>query len=295
MPIRPEYRGSNEGLLAFRLRFKRQAQAEAGEMPLDYGRLSRSYAGTGKYRRGQKSGAVRAARALVVAAQRVARRPRVSNARTGGLLGLENKFLDVSHSGVMASGTSMVGLELDPATLLCLNAVVQGDGASERDGRKIHMTNITVGGNITVAAVSAQTTLPPPATITLMLVMDTQTNAAQLNSEDVVVNPSGDANSNSFAPRDLEFQTRFRILRTWQKVMPQRTTGNDAAGTYDINGVTMPFKLSANLKTNVSYKIGGTTAVIANIVDNSVHLIGWLSNANQTVTITYNSRLRFRG
>ena len=228
-----------------------------------------------KTRKAQSS-SVRAARAIVTAARRVSRRPRVSNVRTGGLLGLERKFFDTSNvADALAATTDMTASMLDPATLLGLNVVAQGDGASERDGRKISMTSIMVTGEVTRPSASAQTAMVNPGIVTLYLVLDTQTNAAQTTSQNIFVNPSADVRSNPGALRNLEFSNRYRVLAKWTRAMPQQTTGNDAAGTFDINGVDVPFTLSANLKRlETHYKIGGTTSVIANIVDNSIHLVG---------------------
>jgi len=73
----------------------------------------------------------------------------VKNVRTGGLLGVETKYLDTSLAAtVIASPTDASGGEVDPATILCLNGVPQGDTASSRDGFKIAMKSIQVEGKI---------------------------------------------------------------------------------------------------------------------------------------------------
>jgi len=74
----------------------------------------------------------------------------LKNARTGGLLGVETKYFDVSFSGTVSNSTDCSGAEIDPATILCLNGVPQGDTASSRDGFKIAMKSIQIEGRFII-------------------------------------------------------------------------------------------------------------------------------------------------
>lgn len=73
----------------------------------------------------------------------------LKNARTGGLLGVETKYFDISLIlTALTTPTDASGGEIDPATILCLNGVPQGDTASSRDGFKIAMKSIQIEGRI---------------------------------------------------------------------------------------------------------------------------------------------------
>ncbi len=128
----------------------------------------------------------------------------------------------------------------------------------------------------------------------LALVLDKQANGATLRSEDVFLNPSGDTETNQTPFRNLQFITRFNVLKTWRGKAPMRTTGNDAAGTYDISGTHVSFSMYVDLK-NMVVVTKGTTEAVANITDNALHLIGWSTVTSGTPVIQYQSRLRFTG
>jgi len=98
--------------------------------------------------RSASRGAVYSAKRSNMATSR-ARRIGVKNARTGGLLGVETKYFDtnLANAGI-AAPTDASGGEIDPATILCLNGVPQGDTASSRDGFKIAMKSIQVEGSL---------------------------------------------------------------------------------------------------------------------------------------------------
>ncbi len=58
------------------------------------------------------------------------RRPK---APVPAMLGIEKKFLDMEYDAVITA--TLAGSEADPATLLGLTSIAQGDGESNRDGR----------------------------------------------------------------------------------------------------------------------------------------------------------------
>lgn len=106
-------------------------------------------------RRGYVSSVRAASRGVIYSAKRSnmatarARSIGVKNARTGGLLGVETKYFDTSLVGsTVASPTDASGAELDPATILCLNGVPQGNTATTRDGQKIAMKSVQIEGRI---------------------------------------------------------------------------------------------------------------------------------------------------
>ncbi len=211
-------------------------------------------------------------------------------------MGIELKFYDtLLATKNLVAPTDCTGGELDPATAIdCLNAATQGDGESQRDGRKMNMHSLTVSGSIKQAAVSAQTAMFEQPLYFLAIVLDQQANGATINSEDVFVNPSGDSETNTTPFRNLQFINRFKVLKTWHGKAPMRTTGNDAAGTFDISGSNLKFSMYVKL-SGLAVVFKGTSEAVANITDNALHLVGWASVTSGTPAITYQSRLRFTG
>lgn len=255
----------------------------------------------GKGTSGRVSSARRAAASITKTALARARAPprkryssaAVRNARTGGYLGIETKFRDSSFTGNLVAPTDAAGGEVDPATLLALNSIAQGDGESERDGRQVMVKSCYVSGSIHAPIANAAAASLDQPDIYVALVLDNQTNAAQLNSEDVFTNPSGAALGAAYPLRDLQYTKRFQVLDSVLLTAPTRYAYNDAATTGTMSGWTIPFKLSWSGLVQTNYV--GTTAVVASIADTSLHVIAYSSSVSGAPAITYNARVRFVG
>lgn len=223
--------------------------------------------------------------------------------RTGGLLGIENKFLDTYASAVaIPAPTDCSGGEIQPegGCTNCLSAPAQGDGPSNRDGKKIIATSIFLTGCLSYTAQNDIANVYPAPTVFVALVQDTQTNGTAINSEDVFTNPNDTPVVNAFPLRNLENSTRFKVLAHKTIAPGQMSFTNDQANAansttcMEVNEKpfiltwkgTMPIRFDAN-----------TTADIANVVDNSVSLIAFCTSTTQTipVVISFNCRMRFQG
>lgn len=218
----------------------------------------------------------------------------VSNIRTGGFMGIELKFIDYGlAASALVAPTDAAGGEKDPATADSISAIAQGDGESNRDGRQAIVKSAYVTGAITGAVLSDQADLQAGQSYYVALVMDQQTNAAQLNSEDVFTNPGAAAVLAPHVLRDLQFTQRFKVLDHVLLSRPVLAAGTDGASTNSVAGFNVPFKLSWNGEMPVNHV--GTTAVIASIADNSLHIIAYASSTAGAPAINYNSRVRFVG
>lgn len=222
-------------------------------------------------------------------------RMRSRNARTAGFLGIEKKFYDTSLVAATLTDTgAMTGMEHNPTATVCLNSVVQGDGESNRDGRKMVMKYLSVHGTIFVSSYTNQTVAVGNVSVMIAIVLDQQTNGALLNSENVFANPSGSACTVSVPFRNLQYIQRFKVLKMLRFDMHNPQNVYD--GT-NIEASSAQRNFHINIPLNdISVNFSGTTETIANIVDNSISVIANASNATtQVVNLTYNSRLRFVG
>lgn len=230
-----------------------------------------------------------------------ARQRVIANIRSAGLLGVELKYLDAPKAATaLTAPTDASGGEMDPSSVVtgCLSAPAQGDGPTNRDGSKIVMKRIYVTGTILVGAQAAQAAADIVPSILICLVLDKQTNGQQLNSEDVFVNQNASANTATNPQRNMSFTNRFEVLKTVQFMLPQPYAFNDAATTAAQGGISKPFKLKKSFGLEglrVQFTTGGTTADVANVIDNSLHIIAFCSSANLAPSIQYNSRMRFVG
>ncbi len=216
-------------------------------------------------------------------------------ARTGGFTGIERKFYDTKLSaGVLqAPGDASQG-EQDESATISLCTVKQGDGESERDGRKCTFQSAYVKGVIESPNSNLDTIVTDPVKIYVALVLDTQTNGTQIKSEEVFVNQSGNSVLAASPMRNMAFTQRFRVLDTFECVLVHHAAANNnAATTVSTAGATQPFTLSTNLEFSTQYS--GTTETIANITDNSLHVIAFCNDIQTIPVIRYNARVRFVG
>ncbi len=220
-------------------------------------------------------------------------RPQGIRRRTGGFTGIERKFYD---SGLIASAltapTDASGGEHDPSATVLLNTVTQGDGEEQRDGRKCTFQSVFVKGTVLSVSIANLTAASEPCKVYIALVLDTQTNGATIASENVFKNKIANANMAASPMRNMQFTQRFRILDTAEFTMPVPETTWDGTNM-EMAGTVFPFELSSNLE--FSSLFSGTTETVANITDNSLHVIAYCSSVELVPLIGYNARVRFVG
>lgn len=219
---------------------------------------------------------------------------KLANMRTGGFEGMENKFVDYQNDAATLSLT-WAGGELNPATPGCLSAVAQGDGESQRDGRVYHINSIHLRGYVEAPNAESQTAPLKDQLVRLCLVWDTQTNGATLNAEDVMAAiGSGD---DFFSFRNLQYSKRFIVLKDMTIRIPASAAGMNegASNLFAQANCKVPFKINKKFSKPIKVRCTGTTATVASISDNSLHLIGCCSENVNTATISFESRVRFSG
>ncbi len=204
-------------------------------------------------------------------------------------MGIENKFVDYERSALVVDN-SWAGNELDDATALAVSSIAQGDGESQRDGRKVELLSVHIKGIAILACTETVTTPTDTAIIRLILFLDKQTNGAQANAEDVVTATTDDVN----AWRNLQNSQRFRILKDIRMQLDVTNMTQSGANDFSNAGQKVPFEMHVVFKKPIVVNHTGTTAVVTSIADNSIHLIG-ASTSSALVTISYTSRVRFRG
>jgi len=223
---------------------------------------------------------------------RLARR----NIASMGFLGIERKFYDTTLvASAVTAPTDATGGEHDPSATSMITTPTQGDGEQQRDGKQIACLYVEIVGTVACPAFEASADLPNSTAVFVAIVLDTQTNAAQMNSEDCFKNLGANAGLAPNPLRNLLFGKRFRVLR--QKVFEfnQQAITQQAANDYSWGGLRRNFRWYIPLKGLKINFNSGTTASVANVVDNSVHVIAFANSTTQVPTISYNARLRFLG
>lgn len=211
----------------------------------------------------------------------------------------ELKFLDCAWNAVTINETADgSGIEMQPSAG-CTNALsvpAQGDGESNRDGRKYTIKSIWLSGTINVIGNADEADAAAQFGYFAALVLDTQANGATINSEDVYLNPSSQTSAMLPQPlRNLQSSKRFRVLAS-QYIPPQGTYGiTDGTSTASLQAQAQP-TVNLSWKGTLICDSIGTTADVASASDNAVHLVMCTGdNAIFTAAFSGKSRMRFYG
>jgi len=206
----------------------------------------------------------------------------------------ELKFYDTTLGFTAVAGpTDASGGEMDPSATSMISTPAVGDGEQSRDGKRIIIKNVQIKGVLNKDASEDAGNPNGGAIVTVYLVLDTQSNGAQLNSEDVFKNLSGSAGLAAQPLRNLLFGPRFRIIKseTFDFNTPTSAEGDNL---HSSAGLQRCFEWFQKMDMIVNFN-AGTTASIANVIDNSLHVIAYASNTSPAITLAYNARIRFEG
>jgi len=123
--------------------------------------------------------------------------------------------------------------------------------------------------------------------------MDKQTNGATMNSEDLITSASG-------VPGTFQFQNtsnfgRFQILKDKIITFPPFPIAANGGNLFQ-SGNSRYFKIKYTFKTPLKVNFNSTNGgTVADIVDNSFHLLAGKYNVDTTVTLDYQVRVGFTG
>jgi len=220
----------------------------------------------------------------------------IANAATAGFLAMETKFYDTAIvNTAIAAATDATGGEYPPtlpAGVNCVSTPAQGDGPDNRDGKRIIIKNLSIKGHIIRNATEDAAAPPTLEKVYLAVVLDTQTNGAQTQSELVFKNLAAVAAGNTAPLRNLLYGSRFKILKADVFDLDQ-TTSAEGDNLHSAPGKSCQFDWYVDLKDLPVNFTAGTTADIANVVDNSITVMAFSSTGSPV--LTYNCRIRFQG
>lgn len=214
-----------------------------------------------------------------------AKRSKIAARRLLGLT-IEKKYIDTSYADTVIMHDSWAGAEADPAAN-CLCAPVKGTGESDRIGKQIKITDIYVHGKVYRTVKQDQADAVGPTHVRLALVWDKQTNGTQLDAEKVYT----DAGTRPFQFRDLDNIKRFQVLASKMFTLTDGTAFNDAAATGSLGGTSRMFFITK--KVNIDVNFSANAGSVADIVDNSLHIICCTDGVGATDYLAYQARVRF--
>jgi len=217
------------------------------------------------------------------------------NIRTGGLQGLELKYIDQNYAQTALQATiTTTTATHDPTAAVLVMSTAQGDGKGDRDGIMQTTKSIFIKGSIVSPAVEVDGGFNFGFQYVIMMVLDMQTNGAAASC-DALLQDAATTKTNCF--RNIENSFRFKVLKEIRgRFVPQGVSNTAAVvNSFGCAKCVIPFKIShtfpgEGLKTRYS----ATTNDVANIRDNSVRIFAFVDTVTaQAPTIGYTSRCRF--
>lgn len=221
----------------------------------------------------------------------------------------EMKYFDCDYSATaltLLTTTWPAGTMVDPLTTinlgsaavanpLCLVVPTVGAALNQRVGRKITVRKIKVHGSINVPAQAATATADAATKVRIVLVQDLQTNAGQMTGAQLFNDGTGAStvintfqNPNNFG--------RFRVLKDKMVCLTNANlAGSPTAADIVQSGLKLNFKFTVNFKTPVTVHFNATNGgTVADIVDNSFHIVAGVDSTALAPTLAYYSRVCYK-
>lgn len=221
----------------------------------------------------------------------------------------EMKYFDCAMQTtalVAATTTWVAGSMKDPsttinlgsaavATPLCLFAPTVGSALNQRVGRQVKMMKVKVRGTIEVPLQTVQTIVDSATQIRVLLVLDKQTNAAQMTGA-ALMNDGADPDSTLDSFQNPNNFGRFQVLKDRSYVFEQKCAVNNAAATtVSIGGLMKTFNFTHRFKNPLTVHFNATNGgTVADIVDNSLHVLMLCDQVTAPAEAAYYSRVSFK-
>lgn len=219
---------------------------------------------------------------------------RVQGRSTGALVAQpERKYFDSVYAAtaMVATAASWASAEVDPgASVLNLCSPGPGSGINQRIGRKINVLSLKIHGYVSYTTATGAATVGSYPRARVICVLDQQTNGAQLNAEDVMASTGAAVDNQIEAFMNLGNLGRFRVLKDKTFTLGGGNSGGESAGNListDFQGQSFKWNIKFAKPITVHFNATGT-ALVADIVDNSFHMIALADTTN--VTLSYAAR-----
>jgi len=233
-----------------------------------------------------------------------------SAARTrGAAVTGEMKYFDCDNTGTaltLLTTTWPAGTMIDPLTTinlgsaavanpLCLCAPITGAALNNRVGRKISIHKIKVHGTLSVAPQAAQAVADATTKARIVLVIDQQTNAAQMTGAQLFQDASAAASTVNTFQNPNNFG-RFRVLKDKMFSLSNlNLAGSPTAADVIQAGIKVNFKFSVNFKKPLVVHFNATNGgTVADIVDNSIHIVAGADQITYAPALSYYTRVCYK-
>lgn len=180
----------------------------------------------------------------------------------------------------------------DPVTLNTLFCPIPGTGISDRIGRRVTVRSIRIRGTISFpAALGSSTPAVDPVEIRQLVCLDRQTNGTQMNSQSLIDSGAGSLAIEMF--QSTANFGRFRVLKDKRYIL-QDPNASASISTFDRNGLMCKFDYTFKFRKGIQVHFNATAGgTVADIVDNSFHLLCAVSTITNGTVLSYKVRTCF--
>lgn len=198
-------------------------------------------------------------------------------------------------AGTLADPTASIDLG-DPtiATPGCLCAPKASAALNGRIGRMIKLMKVKVNGEFVTTTLAAKNVAQASTMIRLILVLDKQTNSAAMTAANLMNNAGFAATTiNSFQnPNNFG---RFQVLKEKRfNLCDPNLSGSPTTGDVISGSKTIHWKMSYDLKGLPAHFNATNGGTVADIVDNSLHIIAACNNNALAPFMSYYSRVSYK-
>lgn len=219
----------------------------------------------------------------------------VARTRGGAVMG-EMKYFDTERGlTAIPASQNWTGTEFDPATFLTFCVPVVGSAVNQRIGKQIKILKWKIRGLIWQAAITNVTVADNPTGVRLILFQDKQTNSAQAQGEQLMTDPTVDEPSTCFSSfQNIDNFGRFKVLKDKWIRMPINNATYDGTNV-EQGGAFVPWKFNIRFRKPIVVRFNSTNGgTVADIIDNSLHLVATVINADMVPQIAYCSRVCYK-
>lgn len=199
-------------------------------------------------------------------------------------------------AGTLANPTRTINLgDASVATPGTLFAPKVSASLNGRIGRKTYVHKIKVTGGIIVPTQTGQFGVDTATRIRIILVQDKQSNAASMTAAQLMNGSTTAVNTISSYQNPDNFG-RFKVLKEkWFTLADPNIIGDFSTGSLIQSSLVRNWKLSYTFKTPVQVDFNATNGgTIADVVDNSFHILIACDNTALAPTANYYSRVTYK-
>jgi len=217
----------------------------------------------------------------------------VARARGAAVTGEMKIFDSALASAALPASNDWTGTEFDPTTLNTLFVPTVGAGLNQRIGKEVKVLKIKIRGQIVCPAQLNQTGADNPCLVRIALVQDDQTNASQMQGEQVFTTQADDALAiNTF--QNVDNFGRFKVLKDMLVTLQNPNMSYDGTNI-EQTGLIKSFKITKTFKKPVVMRFNNTNGgSVADIVNHSFHIIANANEISLAPVINYVCRTNFK-